>query len=443
MLVLVAYSELGIKSNTTRKRMLKILKDNICNVLGSCKFHNIRNRLIIETDADPYPLSRVFGIAYYAVCDHFKFQSLEHLGEYIASKYSDIDGKTYKVDVRREGNHSFTSIDAQKYLGGKVGNGRVNLKNPELTIHIEIRQDDVLIYDKIVRGPNGLPIGAEDRVLMLFSGGIDSPVAAWMMMKRGCPVDYLFINSGGQDHLDSVYRVYEELTSKWDSSRSSKFYVINSTELISKIISSVHPKYRQIVLKKAFYKLACDFTSKSPKYKGIVTGESIGQVSTQTLANLNSIQSGFNCLFVRPLIGLNKEEIIEISKSIGTYNLSTKVGELCNIAEGKVVTSSSPDRSQSEFQKIQPFSYPAIEYPSLSESPPVDYSNYTDKKDPSIPDDALFYSIEDLPEHLDPNKFYVIYCKSGVRARLKAQELRRKGFKVVGLSESEAESLKT
>ena len=435
MLVLVAYSELGIKSNTTRKRMLKILKDNIRNVLGSCKFHHIRNRLIVETDADPSPLSRVFGIAYYAVCDHFKFQSLEHLGEYISSKYSDIGGKTYKVDVRREGNHSFTSIDAQRYLGGKVGNGKVKLKNPELTIHIEIRHDDVLIYDRIIRGPNGLPIGAEDRVLMLFSGGIDSPVAAWMMMKRGCPVDYLFINSGGQEHLDSVYKVYEELASKWDSSRSSKFYVVNSTELISKIVSSVHPKYRQISLKKLFYHLACDFLSKTSKYKGIVTGESIGQVSTQTLANLNSIQNGFDCLFLRPLIGLNKEEIIEISRSIGTYDLSTKVGELCNIAEGKVVTSSKPDRAQQEFQKILPITYSITEYSANKDPQLLDFSK--------IPNNALFYYIDDLPEDLDPNKFYVIYCKSGLKARLKAQELRKKGFKVVGLSEEEVRSLKT
>ncbi len=423
MLVLIAYSELGTKSNQTRRRMLDILKNNIRNVLGDCKFHNIRNRLLVEMDVDPEPLSRVFGIAYYAVCDHFTFNTLDDIGNYLKAKYPTLEGKTYKLSVRREGTHEFTSIDAQKYLAKFIKGGRVNLKSPELTIHIEIRQNDVLIYDRVVRGPGGLPIGAEDRVLMLFSGGIDSPVAAWMMLKRGCSVDYLFINNGGPDQANRVYSVYHRLATLWGSGRKSRFYIVDGKQITSKIIQSVNPKYRQVVLKKMFYEIAISLANKK-NYSAIITGESIGQVSTQTVANLRAIQQGFDHLFIRPLVGLNKEEIITLSKRIGTYELSTSVGELCNIAEGKVVTHTSPEKLSAEYSKIQPIEF------SYSEYEPTNLE---------IPEDAIYVSADSPPKDLDPSKFYIITCKSGFRAELLAEELRTKGIKAVGMSEKELE----
>ncbi len=435
-LVLAAYSEIGLKGTATRKRFEKLLIENIVACGARFKAGMRQNKLVLEPEreADMRLLMEkirfVFGVEYYARARRMRLTSLEELGGEIAGMYAQkVKDKKFRITARRVGRHGFTSMDVQRVVGEHVrrAGGSVDLKHYDVEIVVDVRNAEVYVYDEVVRGPGGLPIGSAGDVVVLFSGGIDSPVAAWMAMKRGCRPAFLYVNLGGEETLANVYRVYAGLVDAWSHGKDLGFYVVDGSRLVDEIKKCVMPSYRQVVLKRAFYVLA-ERLCRNIGASAVVTGESIGQVSTQTIKNMGVIEGDSKMLFIRPIIAFDKEETIEVAKRIGTYNASVCVGELCNISQGGVKTAAEEWVMEKEYEKIKRVAEGMDVTIVTKEAVRQDAPNIPENDSITIDIDREKIDID----RLDRTKFYVIVCKEGVRASRECEILRALGYKCIG-----------
>jgi len=171
----------------------------------------------------------------------------------------------------------------------------------------------------------------------LFSGGIDSPVASWMILKRGCRVHLLFFNIGGEPHLKGARKVAEVLAKKWFYGYKPKLYVVDIRPIIPFIAEKVPEHYRIIILRRTMMRIAEKLAWKIGA-EALVTGESLGQVASQTLRNLRVIDDAVDVLVLRPLIGFDKQEIVDMAMKIGTYEESKKLEEYCTLGIRKPTT---------------------------------------------------------------------------------------------------------
>ena len=198
---------------------------------------------------------------------------------------------------------------------------KIDLDHPELTIGIEVRDRVALIFHETFRGPGGLPVGTNSDVLALLSGGIDSPVACHMTMKRGCHVDFLTFHSFPYTPMESLEKV-KRITSRLNCfQRKGRLFACNLSEIQKLIRDHCNPKYRTVLYRRMMMRIAttlCHFH----KLHAIVTGESIGQVASQTIINLSVINDVTTMLMIRPLAGMDKLESIDRARKIGTYDLS-------------------------------------------------------------------------------------------------------------------------
>jgi thiamine biosynthesis protein ThiI len=428
--ILLAYSEIGTKGKATRPKFERQLIQNV-RATGA-KFRVVREqgRILLqpvsEEDSEllKEKLGKVFGVQYYATVKEMEFRELEDLACKVAALYGElVKNKVFRVTVHRIGNHKFDSIDAQKLIGEKllVHGGKVSLRKFELEVKVNIKDRKALVFDAPRPGPGGLPIGSEGNVLALFSGGIDSPVAAWYAMRRGCNPAFLFINLGGKDTLERVYAVYRKLAYLWGHG-NFVFLVADGRQIVDEIKKLVKAEYRQVVLKRAFYNIA-ERVCRERKLDAIITGESIGQVSTQTLRNLWGIESASNVLFIRPLIGFDKEDSIRMAQKIGTYELSNLVGELCNISEGSVKLSAKPYQVDENYnllgKVVDETNVTIVTQGQISEETP-------------IPQNATVVDVDrekiDYAK-LDKGAFYRVICKDGINASIECEMLRGLGFK--------------
>lgn len=206
----------------------------------------------------------------------------------------------------------------QEIFGEKI---KVNLDHPEVSIGVEVRDKIALVYYETFKGPGGLPVGTNSHVLALLSGGIDSPVACHMTMKRGCHVDFLTFHSFPYTPMESVDKVKRLASVLNRYQKKGRLYSCNISELQKLIRDNCNPRYRTILYRRQMMRIAekiCRFQ----KLNAIVTGESVGQVASQTIVNLSIINDATRMLILRPLAGLDKLESIERAEKIGTYNIS-------------------------------------------------------------------------------------------------------------------------
>ncbi|MET1101407.1 MAG: tRNA uracil 4-sulfurtransferase ThiI [Pyrodictiaceae archaeon] len=363
-LILASISgEIVLKSDRTRPRFEKRL---LANLEDALKSNNVnysstwieQARLYIDTE-DPKALrvcSRVFGIHWATLAEEIRFKGLEDLAEETAKIASSwVKGRRFAVRARRAGHHDFTSMDVARIVGSKLlpySNG-VDLDEPEVEVHVEVRGDKAYIYKDLVRGPDGLPIGVEGRAIVLFSGGLDSPVAAWYTAKRGVEVDFLHMILATEESAKDAEDVAKILASEWLYGYRPRLLVADFRYVVGLIAAKVRPEYRQVVLRVAMYSYAERLAEKEG-YNAIVTGESLGQVSSQTLRNLEAITivAKITKPILRPLIGFDKEEIVEKARAIGTYERSSKTREYCRLGAEAATTRASPKILEKEYSKI-------------------------------------------------------------------------------------------
>lgn len=326
MQYLIRYSEIFLKSDYVRKRWEKKLLENIRKFGISFKFKIDRGRIWIFTDERvDDKLKRVFGIVSFSPCLHCK---LDELDDFILSFCEGrLNVKTFAVRVKRVGRHEFTSKDVERRLGSmilrKFPNLKVDLKNPDKVIYVEIRDEDCYVFDEVVKGVGGIPLGVEGKVVSLLSGGIDSSVATWLMMKRGCKV--IPIHFDIRPFGESSVRKVVDFLRLYDPEIEVK--VVEHGSFLEEVLDFLRRKrlesYTCVICKRRMLRVA-ESIAREEGAKGIVTGDSLGQVASQTLDNIMVIDEVCKLPVFRPLIGFDKVEIEEIARRIGTSSTPVK-----------------------------------------------------------------------------------------------------------------------
>ena len=325
--------EIALKGPKSRHNYQYALLRNIERVVKVSHYDFEGGVLYLDVEGDISRLGKVFGIAKYYVVEEHELKSLDEVAKLVEEKFRDkVKGKTFAVRVRRVGEHNFTSVEAAKVIGSALYpySKGVDLENPEVEVKVDIRYNRVLLKLEEREGPKGLPVGTSGTTISLVSGGFDSAVASWLMMKRGAKVVALNFALGGKTHLEAVKKVVKKLE-EWSSGHGIPLYVVPGEKILPKL-ANVKESIRVVVLKRVMYKTAEALAEKIGAYS-ITTGESLSQVSSQTMANLYATNYGINVPVFRPLIGFDKDEIMDLARKIGTYEISAGLPEYCALSQ--------------------------------------------------------------------------------------------------------------
>lgn len=350
MLVAALDPELYLKSPRTQKRMGRVLAANIADALPRVAVKRIAgHRLLIETDHPDAVdlLSTVFGIAAVEMVERLDATDMDALADAVAERMGPVvAGRTFAVRPRRIGAHSWNSQDLAVAAGTRLveAGGRVDLTNPEVTVVVRVVEGTADLTVERVPGAGGLPLGTQGSALAMFSGGIDSPVAAYMVSRRGVTLDYMHFSLGcGQ--ADHAAAIAHDLNGRYGHGSDPLWIVCDIEAAVPEITRRVDPRLRQMALKALMYRAAAQIAEDLGETRALVNGESLGQVSTQTLDNLASLDRLVEVPVLRPLIGLDKLEIRRRAEAIGTYDASSRSRELCDISQGaKVSVATRPGR---------------------------------------------------------------------------------------------------
>lgn len=266
-----------------------------------------------------------------------------------------VENKTFVVRVKRSGNHNFKSLDLERFLWWELlrctKNAKVKLEEPDITVKIEIKDKKLHIVKNRVEWIWGYPIWFQEKVLSLISWWFDSWVSTYSMMKRWCEVDFLFFNLWGSAHELWVKQVSYYLWKNFSiPHKRARFITVNFEEIIKELLEKVNHKYRWIILKRYMLKVASIVSENC--YYALIKWDSLGQVSSQTLKNMHVIDKASTNLVLRPLISSNKQEIVDISKQIGTYNFACNMPEYCWVISDKPSIWASLDDILEEEEKI-------------------------------------------------------------------------------------------
>jgi len=339
MRVMLRYGELTLKSRPVRNAFTARLASNIRDALSrqaNGMFHVERewSRTYIELE-DPQGLdilTRIFGISSLSVVETVALDSKDQLADIAAERFAPfVAGRRFAVRVRRTGVHPFRSQDLAGAIGGRLVHlGKVDLTHPEIEVHVEVRNEQASLFTESSAAPGGMPLGAEHPVLALVSGGFDSMVATWRMMKRGCPVHFLFCTLGGKAHELSALRVIKHLCDRWSYGYEPKLHIVDFAPILEELQREVRPEMWSVILKRQFLR-AGERICRRRHLPAMITGDAVGQVSSQTIINLSMIQSATSCLVLRPLLGMDKNEILAEARRIGTFDLSSRVREYCGL----------------------------------------------------------------------------------------------------------------
>lgn len=347
MLIAAIDPDVYLKSTRTQNRMIRVLVENLAAAFdGRATIRRIAgHRLQIESDlADAAErAARVFGVAAVEHVDAIPIGGLDALADEIADRTAAaVEGHTFAVRPRRIGTHDWTSQDLAVAVGSRLvarGN-RVDLSNPEVTVAVRVVEATAYLTRHTTPGVGGLPLRTQGRALVLFSGGIDSPVAAFEVTRRGVDVDYLHFSFGcGQ--ADHAAGIAHGLWERYGSGSKADLVVVEFERAAGEIPARVDPRDRQMALKAAMYRTAERIAEEDPGIRALVTGEALGQVSTQTLDNLVALDRVVAMPVLRPLLTFDKSAIRRRAEAIGTYELSTRTRELCDISAGVRVATST------------------------------------------------------------------------------------------------------
>ncbi|MFP4598789.1 MAG: tRNA uracil 4-sulfurtransferase ThiI [Persicimonas sp.] len=455
--------ELCIKSPQVRRRFTDRLSHNIKEALDRAgvdyRFERHWERIDVHSDDERAPaiLSRIFGIQGVLPATVHDWDSLDDILDIGEELWLErVAGKKFAVRAKRVGNRDqipFNSGDVNRQLGARLfeASAGVDLDDPEVVVGLEIREDAVFFVEEELPGPGGLPMGTEGKALALMSGGFDSAVAAWMMQKRGIDLDFVFFNLGGPAHERGVREVTKKLSEDWSNGYQPELHVIDFRSMIAEMKENVRGSYWQLLLKRlmmrAAHKLCVELD-----YPAMITGESAGQVSSQTLLNLAAIQTPIPTPMLRPLIGLNKEDITDLARVVGTYDISKGVPEFCALDGGQPVTNGTAERLDREENRVnmdllaqlvdQRQTHRVFEMASGEELVDVEVSRvpegavvldlrarvpdgaWTYPDSVHIPFEKAIQNVGFLPQEAT----YLLFCEVGLKSAFLAERMRQAGF---------------
>ncbi len=468
------FPEITIKSASVRKRWTKILTENIRS-LG----RQIHQRTSVVQDWDRLEvrvadnsdgirkqfidlLGRIPGIANFSEVKAYPFRDFQEIHEVAQRAWaSQLVGKTFCVRVKRSGSHTFTSTDVERYVGGglnqHIATAGVRLKNPDVTVNIEIKDNMFFLVEGKYAGLGGFPVGTQDGVLSLVSGGFDSTIASYQMIRRGMRTHYCFFNLGGRAHEIGVKEIAYYLWRKYGSTHRVKFISVPFEGVVNEILEKVSPSNMGVILKRMMLRAAEKVAAKGG-IEALVTGEAISQVSSQTITNLAIIDKVTDMLVLRPLIATDKTDIIRCAREIGVEEFSANIPEYCGVIavkpsakvksheireeeerfdfdvleqslrDCKVQTIDDVMRDIEEAGEVQTVAEPPsgaividVRHPDEIELKPLPDESFTHLEIP-------FFRLSAEFAKLDASSTYYLYCEKGVMSELHAAHLQDAGY---------------
>ena len=337
-LIMIKYGELSTKKDNI-KVFIEKLSNNITKKLKNYDIKIQKNKVRMFIDIKNYDedkivnlLKEVFGIHSIVICYKVD-KNLESIESESLNLLKNENFKTFKVETNRaDKNFKYNSMEVSKFVGARIlkniDNVKVDVHNPDILLHVEIRSECTYIYTKEIPGLGGYPTGIQGKGLLMLSGGIDSPVAGYLASKRGIDIDAIYFEAPphtSNDAKNKVITLAKEL-SKYGN--NINLYVIPFTKLQEAIYKNMDPTYMITILRRMMYRIS-EKVAKKTKSKIIINGESIGQVASQTLTSMYVINNVTNMSVIRPVACLDKLEIIEIAKKINTYETSILPYEDC------------------------------------------------------------------------------------------------------------------
>ena len=468
---IVHYSgEMGLKGKSTRNRFINRIMHNLSDALKNegIRFQLDRRwtRIRIESDSEAVPeiARRIFGVSSVATARRESWSDFDDLVAKGAEAFKElVAGRTFAVRARRGEQAQripFKSPELERALGAALYPfaAGVDLKDPEVEARVDLHGQEAFFYDHTVSGEGGLPLGAEGRALTLFSGGFDSPVASWSLMRRGVRQDFLFCNLGGEKHTQEVIAVLKALVDRWCYGYRPRLFILDFRPVVEDLKAQAPGPLWQVLLKRLMIK-AADRMAFYLKASALITGESVGQVSSQTLQNLDVISRVSERPILRPMVSWNKEDIVALARRIGTHDTSIKVPEYCGLQAGtgpaihaRLEQVESSEQTLDEAILIRAIEERAVidlrsldleasRAPELEvESVPAGAHLIDVRSAASFerwhPEGAVRWSYPDVLRHLetfDRDQSYVVYCEVGLKSAHVAEALNRIGVRAFHL----------
>ena len=337
--VLIRYHEIALKKGN-RAYFTELLKRNLVAAvkdLGVKEIRSLPARLLLtfKNDIDQQTvvsrIRSVFGVANFSPVERTP-RDIDAIQSRILESLNGISFSSFRIETQRgDKNFLLTSPEINRQLGAAVkerSGARVDLSNPELTVTVEILPRDAFFGFAKIPGAGGLPVGASGRVVALISGGIDSPVAAYRMMQRGCRL--IFVHFHSVPYLDktSQEKARQLVTMLTRHQFNSRLYLVPFGEIQRQIVAAVARPLRVVLYRRMMVRIA-EALAHNEKAKALVTGESLAQVASQTLDNMTVIQQAARLPILRPLVGMDKQEIIDQARRIGTFDISSIPDQDC------------------------------------------------------------------------------------------------------------------
>lgn len=334
-LLLIKYGELTTKKGN-RNTFIKLLVRNINAILNGIDYRIQYDRVRMYIESDDIEsiiskLQKVFGI--HSIVECYKVNNnMEDIQSSLVEVLKNVSFKTFKVETKRADKDFPTpSMECSRIFGGVVLKNfdcKVDVHNPDLVIKVEIRREGAFLYIREIAGIGGYPVGIQGKGLLMLSGGIDSPVAGYLSLKRGVDLECLYFESPPHTSLEAKNKVLKLASIINEYSGNIKVHVVPFTKLQEEIYKNVPESYVITIMRRMMYRIAEGVVNKR-HLKVIINGESIGQVASQTLDSMRVINSVTNLPVIRPVACMDKLEIIDISNKIGTYETSILPFEDC------------------------------------------------------------------------------------------------------------------
>lgn len=458
------FPEVMVKGNKAKRQMISQLYNNIRTILERIS-KDIEYKKFFDKIEIVCPLEIVVEVrqrllntsGVELLLEAMQFDDVTSIDEMkeIVNKYAskEVQGKTFVVRAKRTGEHEFKSTDIERNIGGYMlaqnpESKGVDLRNAEVTINIELVHKQFNLITQKYQGLSGFPIGTQGDILSLMSGGFDSTIASYLTMKRGVKTHFVFFNLGGIAHEIGVKQVAYYLWNKFGSSHRVKFISVPFEDVVTEIFRSTGEPYMGVTLKRLML-MASEKIADQMGIDALLTGESVAQVSSQTLRNLALIDQVTNKLVLRPLSTMNKPEIMEMANQIGTRRFAEAMPEYCGVISKSPVTHGSFKRMEKEAAR---FDYSILDKAvedaisvnvdeidvDVNDIGQVDVVNdisngeYTvidiRQSDDCIevPCEALkipFFKLKQEFKKLPKDKKYLFYCDKGILSQLHAQYL--------------------
>jgi len=360
MLLLTLSSEIHLKSDQTRRRFLKILRANLREGLqreapgARLRWEHLRHWITGgDLEAAAEVAARTFGVQRVSLTKVVPAGDLDELAAAVAQAAGErVTGRTFAVRVKKRTPQRWRTQEAERQLGSALydRSAGVDLTNPQELVRVEVIRDQGHLVERVIEGPDGLPLGTQDRSLALISGGFDSVVAAWMLMRRGSPVHFVHFTLDCAE-TGHALAVAHTMCERWGHGDAPVAHVVDFQGVKQALLDLVDGRYRQVLLKQLMV-AAADRLAEELGIDALVTGEAVGQVSSQTIKHLAEIDRACERVVLRPLTGHNKQEIIDWSRRIGSHDISARTVEVCDLSDGPVAVAARRDQLRAAHERL-------------------------------------------------------------------------------------------